>query len=458
MKKIHIINAIGLLVCLFVTSCDDFVKIDPPRNALVTQTVFDNDQTANAAVADIYYQMANGFANGSFRSISAIGALSSDEFLSYYPSSVSIEAQQFNDNQLLSNNTFFLYGLWQDLYKYIYKANAVIEGLQTSTGVTESVKNRLTGEAKFIRAFSHFYLVNLWGNVPLVTTTDYRSNGVVERADQADVYEQIISDLLEAQNLLPDDYSLYTNQRVRVNKGAATAMLARVYLYTGDWANAETQATTVISNATLYALTTDLALVFRNTGKEAIFQLWSTSFPNDRTTFSVPATGPIYTAMRPELASSFEVGDQRWVKWGRSRVVNTVTYYYTVKYLSFSIPPLDYSTVLRLAEQYLIRAEARAQLNNVSGAQADINAIRTRAGLANTAASDQASLLLAIEQERKVELFSEWGHRWFDLKRTDRSDAVLGPLKTQWQSTDVLFPIPEAERIVNTKLTQNLGY
>jgi hypothetical protein len=115
--------------------------------------------------------------------------------------------------------------------------------------------------------------------------------------------------------------------------------------------------------------------------------------------------------------------------------------------------------VLRLAEQYLIRAEARARLGKVPESQADINAIRSRSGLSNTTAADPAALLLAIEKERQVELFSEWGHRWLDLKRTGRADAVLGAEKpTDWQPTDALYPIPQNEILSNPLLTQNLGY
>lgn len=115
--------------------------------------------------------------------------------------------------------------------------------------------------------------------------------------------------------------------------------------------------------------------------------------------------------------------------------------------------------VFRLAEQYLIRAEARAQQGDATGAKADINAIRNRAGLPDTDADGQASILAAIEHERRIEFFTEWGHRWFDLKRTGRADAVLSPIKPNWQSTDVLFPIPLQEIENNPNLLpQNAGY
>lgn len=115
--------------------------------------------------------------------------------------------------------------------------------------------------------------------------------------------------------------------------------------------------------------------------------------------------------------------------------------------------------VLRLAEQYLIRAEARAQQNNLAGAAADLNAIRQRAGLEPLPDNlDKAAMLLAVEQERRIELFAEWGHRWFDLRRTGRSLAVLSPIKPDLTATDLWYPIPLSAINTNPFLTQNEGY
>ncbi|MDO5969574.1 RagB/SusD family nutrient uptake outer membrane protein, partial [Flavivirga aquimarina] len=119
----------------------------------------------------------------------------------------------------------------------------------------------------------------------------------------------------------------------------------------------------------------------------------------------------------------------------------------------------EYPVVFRLAEQYLIRAEARAELGKISEAQSDLNVIRNRAGLGNTTASTKEALRDAILDERQVELFTERGHRWFDLKRRGEAADVLAPLKPSWQDTDVLFPIPESELLLNPNLLpQNDGY
>jgi hypothetical protein len=129
----------------------------------------------------------------------------------------------------------------------------------------------------------------------------------------------------------------------------------------------------------------------------------------------------------------------------------------------------EYFMVLRLGEQYLIRAEARAKQGNIGGAQSDLNVIRNRAGLPNTTASDEASLITAILKERRVELFCEWGHRWFDLKRLGKIDEVMNivtPIKSngtvQWQSYKALYPLPLGDLFINNiqnpYLTQNPGY
>ena len=122
----------------------------------------------------------------------------------------------------------------------------------------------------------------------------------------------------------------------------------------------------------------------------------------------------------------------------------------------------EYIIVLRLAEQYLIRAEARAQQGNLTGAIEDLDIIRARAGLPHTAATTREDLLHAIAHERQVELFTEWGHRWFDMKRTNTIDIIMPAVCEQkggtWDSRWSLYPIPlkEVQRAPNIK--QNPGY
>jgi hypothetical protein len=163
-----------------------------------------------------------------------------------------------------------------------------------------------------------------------------------------------------------------------------------------------------------------------------------------------------------DLLAAFETGDLRKVNWVKSVTISTLTYHYPYKYkfslLSGAVE--ECNVVLRLAEQYLVRAEALARQNKIAEAVNDINSVRMRAGLAakeTTISSEQC--LQAIEQERRIELFAEWGHRWLDLKRTNRADIVLAPTKSKWSKDDTLYPIPTSEFNKNPRLgDQNPGY
>jgi hypothetical protein len=356
----------------------------------------------------------------------------------------------------------------------VFYSNSAIEGLTLSNNLSAPVKNQLLGEAKFLRALSYFYLANLYGDLPLVLSTDYKESVATVRQPKADIYKQIVSDLKDAYGLLSENYldaSLLktTAERVRPTKYAAAALLSRVYLYLGDWINAEAEASIVINNASTFGLL-PLNSVFLKNSKEAIWQLqptyngWNTE---DAKIFVLNAafsnTKPVY--LNQNLLTAFENNDARRLSWIKDTIMSLQTYSYPFKYklASFNDPVNEYLMVLRLGEQYLIRAEARAQQNNVSGAQSDLNAIRNRAGLSNTTANDKPSLLIAILHERQIELFSEWGHRWLDLQRTSNVDAVMSivtPLKggASWSSYQKLYPVPVVDIQRDPNLTQNPGY
>jgi hypothetical protein len=349
--------------------------------------------------------------------------------------------------------------LWKAPYSYIYQCNICIEGLQKSTGVSAGVKNRLTGEVQFVRALCYFYLVNLYGDVPLVLSSNAEVNAVLSRSSISDVYVQIVADLQAAGSLLSNDGANTTPSSF-----AAKALLARVYLYKHDWSLAETTAAAVIASSK-YSLQSDLNNVFKSNSTETIFQ-WApvvAAINAPEGNIFIPSSAavrPTYK-MCTVLLDAFEPNDLRKTAWLKSVTLGGQTFYYPYKYKVYtSSRPTEYNIVLRLAEQYLIRAEARAQQSNIPGAVADINVIRTRAGLpAVSSAIGKDESLAAIEQERRIELFTEWGHRWFDLKRTNRADAVLSVVKgTNWQATDYLYPIPQSELQTDANLVQNPGY
>jgi len=439
-----------------VQACEDFVTLEQPRTDMIRETVFDNEKAANSAVIDIYGDMMfSGFACGNgANSFALAGAFSGDDWANHVgPASSN---QEFSDNELNPRNQL-IGTLWADLYRYIYKANAVIEGLSQSKQVTGALKDQLIGEAKFVRAFSHFYLVNLWGDVPLVLSTDYQVNRAISRTPVADVYDQIIADLSDAIDLLPDTYAHAKNQRVRPNRWAATALLARTHLFLGKWEEAEKAATDVINATALYELEA-LENVFSTASKEAIWQLHSTTTPRDVSAFLI-INAPNHGALRPGLVQSFNPSDLRLANWVGSTTGPT-TWYFVTKYKSGSAVT-EYSTVMRLSEVFLIRAEARAQQNKVEEAVADINAIRARAGLEDIQLTTKDDVIDAVLLEKRLEFFCEWGHRWLDLKRTGKASEILAAIKPQtWNDTDLLYPIPEAELLRNPSMVgrQNPGY
>jgi hypothetical protein len=353
--------------------------------------------------------------------------------------------------------------------------------LENNGSITPPAAQQLTGEAKFIRAFWHFYLTNQYGDVPLVTSTLYTVNATIARTPQALVYAQIVQDLRDAQAELNSNYvdgsdTTVTTERVRPTKAAAEAFLARVYLYTQKYDSAEAYASMVIGNS-LYSLCLGFSpanSVFLKNSTEAIWQL-STPLPtsintNDAQYFilpGAPSSGDAASAaISTQLLNSFETGDLRRVNWIDS--TGTVPdYYYPYKYQAYNTgsPLTEYTMVFRLGEQYLIRAEAEANLGDSTDAITDLNAIRYRAGLSAYNPLTNGSLLTATLHERQVELFTEWGNRWFDLIRTGNVNSVMSvvtPIKSNgtvsWMSADQLWPIPQSEILVDPKLSQNSGY
>jgi len=456
-----------LLIAAGGTACRKAVEVSSPSTSLASAAVYTSNATAASAVTGIYEKMMGGTGTmGGPYSMTALLGASADE-LQIYPGSPAMIQQAYTNSLTSTSGLLF----WNSLYNYIYMANSAIQGLGNSNGVSAGMKEQLMGEAKFIRAFCHFYLVNIFGDVPLVTSTDYRVNEVISRTPKAQVYQQIVADLKDAQGLLSDNFLSpaggVTTERVRPNKGAATALLARTYLYLQQWDSAAAQATKVIGN-TNYSIVNNPDSVFLKNSREAIWQLQPvvTSYNTFDGFLFVLAIGP-NTSLNPfylssQLQGAFETGDKRKARWvGNYRG----SYYYPYKYKAsplLTTTVTEYQMVFRLAEQYLIRAEAEAQLGDITDAQTDLDVIRARAGLPATTASTQTDLLTAILHERQVELFTEWGHRWLDLKRTGNLDAVMSIVTPQkggsWNTNWQWYPLALTELQADPNLTQNPGY
>jgi starch-binding outer membrane protein, SusD/RagB family len=463
--KRNLARLLILLIIVPVGACEDFISIDPPKTEIVSATVFSNDASALSAIRGIYSIMMSNqsFTNGGLEFYTG---LSSDELANF---SASPEQVQFFTSSLLPTNSIILNEFWKEAYKYVNNANTIIEGLSKSESISVDLKHQLEGEARLIRAFCHFYLVNLFGDVPYVSSTDYHVNGSVARQSPDEVYELIIGDLEIAYGLLSNDLKFSNGLRVQPNKDAAAALLARVYLYKEDWENAMKFSTIVIDNPA-YRLETNLSDVFLGTSQEAIWQLLpvvpekSTAQARFFILNQDPSSSGSYgVALSDEIYNSFEPNDKRKSSWVGEYSDGAGTWRYANKYkVIYAVEATEYVAVVRLAELYLIRSEAFAKQNQLQKSIADLDIVRARAGLPliiNTNPGvTQENLLLNIEQERKVELFTEWGHRWMDLKRTNRAEDILKNIKISFQQSDVLYPVPESERTLNPALSQNPGY
>jgi starch-binding outer membrane protein, SusD/RagB family len=469
-KKICLLLTIAAMTCL--GGCKKLVDVSAPPTSLSAGNVFNTDATAISAMTGLYTTISNEyFSTTGITNLSLYPELSADE-LDLYTGLISTTFNLYYSYLLSSTNTG--YDFWEISYSYLFQVNSALDGLNAATGLTPAIRQQLMGEAKFMRAFFYFYLVNLYGDVPLATTSNYAVNALLPRTAASKVYQQIVADLKDAQSLLSPTYLdgtllKQTTQRTRPIQATATALLSRIYLYTQQWDSAEAQATAVINNS-LYSLDT-LNGAFLMNNPEAIWQLQPVSGATKNTVeglvFIIPATGPGNATpvfLSKDLIGAFEPGDQRRKNWVDSTISVGVTYYFPFKYKINNIlaPVSEYIMVMRLAEQYLIRAEARAQQNDLSGATADMNTIRTRAGLPGTTATSQTDLITAIQHERQVELFTEWGDRWLNLKRTGTVNTVMAAASIEkgavWNSDWQYYPIPLSELQADPHLVQNSGY
>jgi starch-binding outer membrane protein, SusD/RagB family len=340
--------------------------------------------------------------------------------------------------------------MWTASYSGINRVNNVLAAINVVGDLTEAQRARFRGEALFLRGLHHFNLVRYFGGVPVVTEPSRGVGPETQRPRNTvqEVYAQIETDLQEAATLLGPD-----RVNGRATRGAANALLARAALEQGKWAEARDRATAVIGN-TQYALVGNYRTLFttKNTA-ESIFEVqYSVNISNNLAFWYFPASlgGRRGFAPTAGLFNAFEAGDAR-----RDASIGVAGgERYGIKAHRIATND-DNVIVLRLAEMYLIRAEANARLNAAPATvRGDINVVRRRAGLTDLPESVATTeqLISAILQERRVELAME-GHRFFDLRRTGRAEQVLNIAANR-----LVFPIPQAERDVNPELAQNPGY
>jgi starch-binding outer membrane protein, SusD/RagB family len=390
-------------------------------------------------------------------------------------------AGDFTADMLVHNGTFSQYrelgtkqitasnasvtALWGSIYNTIYLANFIIERLPQVVGVRSIDRDRVMATAHFLRGYSYFVALQTYGGVPIVTSTSIDVNRNIPRATTSEILDLIKSDFDFATGKLPAN---------PVNAGfagaqALNAAWAKFHLYQGNWAQAQSFATQVITS-NLYKLDTAYAIVVTSDfPNESIFEMGYT-LNDDPGTNSTIGLNNLFVGRREIIPSNQTVlalasvasGTRRAsIKFNANNLIGNDNGWSVAKY-GTADENNNNVVVFRLAEMYLIRAEARARLGNVTGANSaatDINVLRTRAKAPAVGSVTQSQMLTLIENERVYELAFE-GHRWYDLVRTERAATVMPTFNNNWRSAYELWPIPQREIQANPALdgNQNPGY
>jgi hypothetical protein len=350
--------------------------------------------------------------------------------------------------------------LWGDIYATIYIANFMLERIPEIPGVTTSVREQALATARFIRGMSYFTGVYTFGDMPLVTTTSIEENANIARTSRAEILAFVEADLLSAHGMLPET----APTPAFASQYAVRAALARFYLYAGNWAAAEAHASIVI-NSGKYQLDDDFStVVLTDFPAESIFEVGYTIADD-------PAALNTLFKSRREIVPSNELvvalasnesGDRLFSMEFDINNLKGADNGWAVARYGTDVEDNNNIMIFRLAEMYLIRAEARAHQGNTSGvnsAQTDLNVLRTRANAPPVGDASQSVMIRLVEEERRYELAFE-GHRWFDLVRTGRASTVMPPFNANWRDAYMLWPVPQREIQTNPSLAgnQNPGY
>jgi starch-binding outer membrane protein, SusD/RagB family len=453
MKQLTLYFILILFACV---SCKKILD-QKPQASLDAATAFTTRQAVEAGIIGVY----DAFQSGSYYGVdfTILGEMAADNLnhTGSFPSYLEIK------NRNVQTNNANVTNIWNQIYIVINRVNTV---LKSAEGITDAAfnKNAALAELRFIRAFAYFDLIKFYGGTPagynksggtgvplfLTPTLTAADAAAKPRSTEAEVFTQILADLDFAITNLPA-----TAANGRATKNAATGIKAKVQLYRDIFDDAETLATQII---TQYAaqprggLAADYGAMYttKNVKPESIFELQFTAADANNVRFYYFGRNEV--ASSTALGAAHEAGDLR-------RPINYSPSGAIFKQLKFAkADGTDNIPILRLAEIYLIRAEARARkaTPDIPGSQADLNVVRNRAGLANTTAATATDLFDAVLNERRVELAHEC-NRWFDLRRTGRVVSTLGiPVAESFRA---LWPIPQRERETSGFIiTQNPGY
>lgn len=440
---------------LACNSCEKMIEVDMPDNQINTEQVFQDVQTANAALAGLYAGLWDNSPISGDQSGKLLGSYTDD--LTSFAVTGTNGVYDVYINQQVDTNTA-VYSYWASAYKHIYAANSIIYGVENST-IASTEKYRIKGEVLLVRSIMYFYLQQIFGDIPFVTSTDYQINQTLSKTSSSEVLAKLENDLGQAINLLTDDYR--NAERIYPNRKVAQLMLAKVFMTENKYSEAENILRNIIQSP-LYQFENDITKVFTKSGKHILWQLKpkNSGDPTKEIILYYFANSlPNNYAVSPNLWSSFTGTDLRKTNWISPVTVNGNTWYRVDKYKNRTTNTTEYSVIFRLEEVYLLLAESLVQQNKLQEALPYINATRQRAGLMLlTNGLSKVQLLDEILLERRKEFFAEMGHRFLDLKRLNSLQTLL-PVKQNWKDFHGLWPIPQKELLMNQNLNpQNPGY
>ncbi len=481
MKNISLFTI--LLVLLIATSCTKDLERTPHQ--IYYDNYYQTEADAVNAINSVYDVL--GSVNQYASNLWLIQDISSDD-CNARPTLNDPNLHEFNTYKLQSTNNY-LANIWQGSYLGISRANVVLDKVP-AIQMDSAVKERVLGEAMFLRGLFYFNLVRLFGEVPLVTIPVSASltdaEIYPEKSSVNDVYKLIKEDLLMASEKLPAKYAI-TNDKGRASKGAALGLLAKVYLTTKEWTNAAEAAATVIDSKD-YSLHADYAGNFKETNKNGVESVFEVQFykkapaENSQMVISgLPSIPGLFSAgveiilPTQDLLNSFEEGDYRkdvtffdnywsyifephiWKYWDQVAYKPSATSQSGANFM-----------VMRYSEVLLIYAEALNEANGGPTTEAydAINEVRNRARNGNAdvlpdiAGVDKTGFNAAVLNERRHEFVNE-GQRWYDLVRTGTLIASVKRAKgdnANPTEDNYVFPIPQRELDNNRNLVQNKGY
>jgi hypothetical protein len=445
------ITYILIVSSVMLGACTNLLDVEP-TDAISSDEAIKDKAGVEKAISGAYDAFQNAGLYGRNRVI--LGDLSADNLVW---TGTSLDYAQLDNNNVSIDNSI-IDGMWSGAYDGINRVNNILAAIPGIGDLTADERSRYEGEALFMRALFYFNLLTYFGGVPIITQPTLDVDDVDRpRSSAGEVYELIIADLLAAESKLPPAGAMTDGT---ANSFSATALLARVYLSRFHAENNDEYASLAVAAADKvigeggFSLASPYAALYEgNNNSERIFQVvFSAQDKNRLAEYFYPRTlnGRYEVAPSEALVQAFDPADS--VRFEASIARDTVGDAYCIKYQDLA-EGSDPVLVIRLAEMYLVKAEALAYTNgDISTIRNNIDMIRSRAGLPPTTASNYLELKLAIENERRFEFAFE-GHRWFDLVRTRRATVLLGI-----EEDYTLFPIPLSEMTTNKLMTQNPGY